>query len=300
GSRSAGRWGGGNTGNLRRGARHRPGTWTGHRPGTWTGNRPGGCRRATRLAAARCGLAAVWQARRTVTARAVSETALLAASLVATAGRGRRPVAAALAGTAAVECFLEPADHRRLDRRGRGTHELAHLFELGHDSLALYPELLCEFVNPDLRHYAPLLGPSQGPSKPDHQPIRCIGCSGPASVRAVHRLVLIERSLASRPAFRTGFRHVQRASRRLDRPAPFPSSTVAVSHVMTRQQHGKGTKLAARCQANPERAERERTPDAAAPVRSMPGWDASKRPCLAAALGGRARCRPRPPQGEAS
>jgi hypothetical protein len=98
----------------------------------------------------------------TVTARAVTETSLLAASLVAAAS-GRRPIAAALAGAAAVECFLKPADHRRLDRRGRGTHELAHFFELGHDSLALYSELLCEFVNPDLRHYAPLLGPSQGP-----------------------------------------------------------------------------------------------------------------------------------------
>jgi hypothetical protein len=125
----------------------------------------------------------------TVAARPV-ETALLAASLVTASGRG--PVAAL--ATAAVERFLEPADHRRLDRRGRGTHELAHFLELGHDGLALYPELLREFVNPDLRHYAPLLGPSQGPLKPDHQPIRRIGCSGSASVRAVHRLVLIERS----------------------------------------------------------------------------------------------------------
>ena len=48
---------------------------------------------------------------------------------------------------------------------------------------------------------------------PDHQPIRGIVCSGSASARAVHRLVLIERSLASRPAFLTGFRWVQRASR---------------------------------------------------------------------------------------
>jgi hypothetical protein len=108
--------------------------------------------------------------------------------------------------------FFEPANHRRLDRRGRGSHELAHFFELGHHGLALYTELLREFVNPDLRHYAPLLGPPPG-HLPDHQPIRGIACSGSASARAVHRLVLIERSLASRPAFRTGFRCVQRASR---------------------------------------------------------------------------------------
>jgi len=107
------------------------------------------------VAAARCGLAA-FRPRRTVAARTVGKAALLTASLVAAARRGRGPVAAALAGATAVECFLEPADHRRLDRRGRGTHELAHLFELGHDGLALYPELLREFVNPDLRHYAPL------------------------------------------------------------------------------------------------------------------------------------------------
>ncbi len=69
---------------------------------------------------------------------------------------------------------------------------------------------------------------------------------------------------------------------------------------MARHQTGKGTKLAARCQANPGRAVRVRTPDAAAPVRSMPGWDARMRPGPAAALGGRARCRPRPPRGEAS
>jgi hypothetical protein len=44
--------------------------------------------------------------------------------------------------------------------------------------------------------------------QPDHQPIRrgaCLRASGSASAHAVHRLVLIERSLASRPAFHTGF-----------------------------------------------------------------------------------------------
>src|SRR6516165_4656138 len=42
-----------------------------------------------------------------------------------------------------------------------------------------------------------------------------------------------------------------------------------------------------------------RTPDVAAPVRSTPGWDAGTHPGRAAALEGRARCRPRPPPGEA-
>ena len=78
------------------------------------------------------------------------------------------------------------------------------------------------------------------------------------------------------------------------------SSTGAVSHVMTRRQPGKGMKPAGRCQVNPGRAVRARTPDAAAPVRSKPGWDAGTRPGLVAALGGRARYRSRPPLGEAS
>jgi hypothetical protein len=63
---------------------------------------------------------------------------------------------------AARELLLEPPDYGRLDRRGRRTHELAHFLKLGHDSLALYTELLSEFVNPDLRHYAPLLARRRG------------------------------------------------------------------------------------------------------------------------------------------
>jgi len=50
---------------------------------------------------------------------------------------------------------LKFTDHRRLDRRRRRTHELAHLLELGHDDLALYTELLGELVDPDLRHCTP-------------------------------------------------------------------------------------------------------------------------------------------------
>ena len=51
--------------------------------------------------------------------------------------------------------LLEPPDHGRLYRRGRRPYELAHFLELVHYGLALDPELLREFVNPDLRHYAP-------------------------------------------------------------------------------------------------------------------------------------------------
>jgi hypothetical protein len=80
------------------------------------------------------------------------------AAILATART--RPAAPSATG----KLLLEPPDNRRLDRRRRRTNELAHLFELGHDRLALYPELLSEFVNPDLRHYAPLLARSRGPS----------------------------------------------------------------------------------------------------------------------------------------
>jgi len=69
---------------------------------------------------------------------------------------------------------------------------------------------------------------------------------------------------------------------------------------MTRCQPRKGTQRAGRCQANPGRAVRAGTPDAAVPVRGTPSWDAGTRPGLDAALGGRERYRSRPPRGEAS
>jgi hypothetical protein len=75
------------------------------------------------------------------------------------------------------ELLLEPPDYWRLDRRGRRTHELTHFLKLGHDGLALYTELLSEFVNPDLRHYSPL-----PPRRPACQSVgfkyRIIGRSG--------------------------------------------------------------------------------------------------------------------------
>jgi hypothetical protein len=92
-------------------------------------------------------------------------TALLTTGLVAAHRRrrgtgvsGTRTVARTRTSLlrSARELLLEPPDYWRLDRRGRRTHELAHFLKLGHDSLALYTELLSEFVNPDLRHYAPL------------------------------------------------------------------------------------------------------------------------------------------------
>ena len=83
---------------------------------------------------------------------------------------------------------LELADHRRLDRRGRRTHELAHLLELGHDDLALYAELLGELVDPDLRHCTPLLGPGG------------LLCRRTVVYRRrTHRRVLIRRSSQSDP-----------------------------------------------------------------------------------------------------
>jgi len=117
--------------------------------------------------------------------------------------RGRRRTAACglagprLLGLLGRECFLEPADDRRLDRRGRRSHELAHFLELGHDGLALYAELLSELVYPDLRHCAPstrsgLAGPV---SRSGQRVLR------PASASAVHRRMLIGRSSQSQPAF---------------------------------------------------------------------------------------------------
>ena len=97
----------------------------------------------------------------------------------------------------ACELILEPADYRRLDRRGRRPHKLAHLLELGHHGLALYPELLREFVYPDLRHYAPSTSARRtGPaSRPGQRVLR------PASACGVHRRLLIGRSSQSQPAF---------------------------------------------------------------------------------------------------
>src|SRR6185437_13579437 len=100
------------------------------------------------------------------------------------------------------ECFLEPPHHGRLDRRGCRPYELAHFLELVHDGLALDTELFREFVYPDLRHYAPSRPSPLGPF-PDPGPGRA--CSGPASAYGDHRRVLIERSSASRPAFRQVF-----------------------------------------------------------------------------------------------
>jgi hypothetical protein len=153
--------------------------------------------------------------------------------------------------------------------------------------------------------------------QPDHQPIRrgaCLRASGSASAHAVHRLVLIERSLASRPAFHTGFR-VSRTRLRALRRDEFPPRSAQTS-LARRSTHRcilrlvlvmlcparlsvKGTKLAGRCRASPSRATRAAAPGVASPYRDSPGWGAGTRLDRAAAHEGRARCRPRPPRGEA-
>ena len=197
------------------------------------------------------------------------------------------------------ERFLEPADHRRFDRRGRRAHKLAHFLELGHDGLALYTELLREFVNPDLRHHAPLLGPRGGPSTGSSadpgQGVLRVGVSSRCSSPCAHRALI-----ASRPAFHTGFRGVQFA-------CPWPRSrrhSVRVRRRLDMLIPGcpsvKGTKTTGPRRVDPAREERAGTPCGAAPVRSMPVWDAGRHPGPAAALGGQARYRPRPPRGEAS
>jgi hypothetical protein len=96
-------------------------------------------------------------------------------------GRGRRLRRSAIA----VRClrlrrwlrserFLEPSHDGRLDRRGRRPYEFAHFLELGHHGLALDPELLREFVHPNLRHCAP----STWPGCPDPRTDRGSACSG--------------------------------------------------------------------------------------------------------------------------
>ncbi len=104
---------------------------------------------------------------------------------------GTTTVAVRRPGRLACEFVFEPADYRRLDCRGRRPNKLTHLLELGHDGLALYAELLREFVNPDLRHCAPSTRPgTTGPvSRPGQRVLR------PASACAVHRRMLIGRSL---------------------------------------------------------------------------------------------------------
>lgn len=123
---------------------------------------------------------------------------------------------------------------------------------------------------------------------PAHRVLRAdlsLGRSSPCAHRAL---------IASRPAFRTGS---------LSCPARLPAvvdrSRLSAGHPTARRRAGKDTKPAERCQANPERVVRVRTPGAAVPVRSRPDWGAGKLPGPAAALGGRARYRPRPPLGEA-
>ena len=70
--------------------------------------------------------------------------------------RGRGLAGGGLAAaTALLEGVSQLAYNRRLDRRGRRTDKFTEFLELGHDDLALHPELLGEFVYPDLSHFAP-------------------------------------------------------------------------------------------------------------------------------------------------
>ena len=167
------------------GTRARPGTGSTGRAGTASRSRGGHGRTRGGTASGRghgTGTRAMFAAAALIPIPA----ALLATGLVP-ADSGRRGTS--IAGTRAVartrtpllrsarELLLEPPDYRRLDRRGRRTHELTHFLKLGHDGLALYTELLSEFVNPDLRHYAPL-----PPRRPACQSVgfkyRIIGRSG--------------------------------------------------------------------------------------------------------------------------
>ena len=60
------------------------------------------------------------------------------------------------ATVALLEGVRQFADYGRFDGRRRRTDEFTEFLELGHDDLALDTELLGEFVDPDLSHFAPL------------------------------------------------------------------------------------------------------------------------------------------------
>jgi hypothetical protein len=161
------------------------------------------CGRAGRLGCCRCGPGLGRRRSGRGRATAIGGAVPVIGSCHCGRGRCRRRTAVCslagprLLGLLGRECFLEPADDRRLDRRRRRSHELAHFLELGHHGLALYAELLSELVYPDLRHCAPstrsgLAGPV---SRSGQRVLR------PASASAVHRRMLIGRSSQSQPAF---------------------------------------------------------------------------------------------------
>jgi len=72
--------------------------------------------------------------------------------------------------------------------------------ELGHHSLALDAELLREFVNPDLRHYAPSTRPGFRAS----QPVRGSACS----VRRQFLLFIAACSSSAHHNLSLSFRHI--------------------------------------------------------------------------------------------
>jgi hypothetical protein len=95
-----------------------------------------------------------------------------------------------LPGLLGRERFLEPANNRRLNRGGRRPYELAHFLELDHHGLALYAELLREFVYPNLRHCAPSTRPGlTGPVSRSGQRVLRSGvslcCSSPHAHRSL-------------------------------------------------------------------------------------------------------------------
>ncbi len=183
------------------------------------------------------------------------------------------------------ERFLEPADHRRLDRGGRRPHELAHFLELGHHGLALNAELFRELVYPDLRHYAPSTrSGSPGPSGPARAQAPAgvrLWCSSPRSHRA---LITID------PCF--------------------PGSTLPLSRrpgLPTRTSLGGTPRTTppdiarvCRLSPGPPGAAPGRMPGGVALARSTSGWDARRLPGQATAPGDRGQPRSHGPPRAAS
>ena len=180
----------------------------------------------------------------------------------------------------AAELIFKSANYGRLNRRGRRTDELAHFLELGHDGLALYPELLSEFVYPDLRHCAPSVGPAppghRGRSGAARAPVGLsFGFSSPRSHRAL---------ITTDPAF----------------PALLPFFLTYLPGPLTPRPAQPGSPRACRYPAGPACAAPAGVPGGAVPARSIPGWDEDTHPGRAAALAGQGRYRPRPRSTAAS
>jgi hypothetical protein len=151
-----------------------------------------------------------------------------------------------------IEGTTKPPGHWGLDRAGCGFDELAHLFELGENGLAVDPELLCELVYAGLAwHCTPHFEVVRAHPQRPHSCTRSLVISGTSSCAHLGRPTLLGRDVASEPRHRW-FRTARR---------PYGCARPAT-----------------RCQQHRRVAARARRPDAAPPARSKPDQDADVLP----------------------